>query len=46
MYLIFFGSMDSVIELSLGEYGSSVDALIELVDEHNLSHQHAISKYQ
>lgn len=32
----------SVIELSLGEYGNSVDVMIKLVEEQNLSYRRTI----
>lgn len=38
----FVNLMYSVIELSLGEYGNSVDAMIKLVKEQNQSHQRII----
>lgn len=39
VYLIY-----SVIELSLGEYGNSIDTLIKLVEEQNLNDQYIIGR--
>lgn len=34
----------SVIELSSGEYGNSIDTLIKLVEEQNQNDQHIVSE--
>lgn len=41
---IFINLMHSVIELSLGEYGNSINPLIKLVDEQNQNDRLIVGK--